>query len=882
MKKLLKTLTAILVAVITLVSVACSPNTPPANADAEIENSEQLAYSLNRLENADVSFSFKESKTSSQNLLHSVGNATVSNGLATSSYSTQTYSSNADLIIDATKNNMHVEEGSIGWMESRTESISETAERAQDTIDTLLDTITVMDKFVIDDEFCQGSMLSYNEQTDIVTAYVISYVDSTYVPTTTVTPDGGMIGSTQGDNPFLTAADGTIKNAYKIMVYDDAEGNEVVEWWDIAYMPRPIQEPWQPIEQPNESTYTYQYVKYSEYKEYVYECGWFFNERYVTDATTMTKGIVSFFRSKNIDGKWSGIETSMGINLDGRFMKVGNTSESGFEIRFFYQVDTGYYVLPVRPTVYRYDELFDRMEKYYGPIDSYDEVVLECDMLEYVMGLEVLQLPLDLTQSSSVSLAFKTLTGWEKVYIDANGDSYLDYTGDGVVDQNDYPMISGNPIYLNGDDYIEFTNGKKYYWNTVWSEKDGFVRVTWEDGAVFEDGRTMTHDEWNAYVENANYKFLGGGEKYEGAPKVLTVIHTGKIIDGWIDLIDYGGKGDYLQTVKAFMAENQLGFSNVNSNVVFQQVMQASRIKDVTLSRVFERFSGKKLSIQNLVAFANEVKNQGLAFISEVDGIIANSTRIREVDLPKIPSNFAFISITGRMTGNATVVDGKLDLSAITITVPKRNILRKGHEYGICVYLEGENGVVLQNAFDTKAYNRQTLTFKGNGGIDLPDLKDGEYQLKLLFGKPTENGFIRLSNLLPVSVSAFEDIQKTVDIDGASYDLTYYAEDNTLKATSKIIDTNAPEFTYEGTLTEEDGTIIHVETGTILADIILGFNAQDDVDGKYYITEENFTCDDQAVELTHQLDSQKTYKLTITDGAGNQKVLEFRVQFING
>jgi hypothetical protein len=237
MKKLLKTLTAILAAIVTLVSVACSPNTPPANADAEIENSEQLAYSLNRLENADVSFSFKESKTSSQNLLYSVGNATVSNGLATSSYSTQTYStSNPDLIIDATKDDMHVEEGSIGWMESRTESISETAERAQDVIDTLLDTITVMDKLVIDDEFCQGSMLSYNEQTDIVTAYVISYVDSTFVPTTTVRPDGGMIGSTQGDNPFLMAADGTIKNAYKIMVYDDAEGNEVAIDCDTIIM----------------------------------------------------------------------------------------------------------------------------------------------------------------------------------------------------------------------------------------------------------------------------------------------------------------------------------------------------------------------------------------------------------------------------------------------------------------------------------------------------------------------------------------------------------------------------------------------------------------------------------------------------------------------
>ena len=99
-------------------------------------------------------------------------------------------------------------------------------------------------------------------------------------------------------------------------------------------------------------------------------------------------------------------------------------------------------------------------------------------------------------------------------------------------------------------------------------------------------------------------------------------------------------------------------------------------------------------------------------------------------------------------------------------------MLQNGETYGIKVYLSGANDVEVEGVFNTFTYNKQETVCVGNNGIVIPDVTEGEYIVKAVFGKIKNDRFMELSGNVYLESSSFATIQKSVTINDNNYDIT--------------------------------------------------------------------------------------------------------------
>lgn len=807
MKKFFKFLTVSTLSLSMLFGVACSGDGSSDGGGGDANVDEALVYSMDRLKNADFSFEFTNGGSNAINL---ASLTTVS-------------SSNDDSVITGTPN-YFIDEGTLTYFEGYTNIAKSTAEIAKIQVEELTQSVTVLNKLVVFNGV-MARYVGYDEENDVVTAFIGDINDDLKQDSEDgVVGDGGIIGST-GDNPNKVLPKGTLTRGTLIKIYDDADGDEVVEYSTFGYLAKDTMDS-------SKGRYDCVTIKYVPLKEYLYSFQTY--ETLPGDLNIIEgKGTYNTFKAINVDGKFIGGE------VGGQFDNPNVASE------VFFEMNDGFYV-------------FD----------------LESNLGAFTKGYDYIDFFLNLQEMHDYQLSLKALGGWDSYY-----HNVRDMNTDGVVNQLDKDLTVQNPIYFGEGDYISLNNGKKIYEGSVWSKETGFIQLSPEYDATFEDGTTMTRDEFLQFVHGVDYGFVNFGGIVVQTHSTLEELHTGLIFGGWIPMqvalfpgleteegyVEYQLKENLFTIFKDFLTENNLTLINQNPIDVIDYTITASYIKDTLVDEEFQQLFNRPYSQDGLAGVISDMTSLGKSVIEKSRHAFATYERMLRKDMPVINDDYSLISTTTQ--GKVTVSNGTFDFSNVSITIPKTNFLRKGTTYGVMVYLEGNDSKVLDGAFNTYTYNKESKTLSGNSSIAIPDVKDGNYKLKLAFGKPTEDGFIRLSNVIELSVNNFSKVSTQSTIDGKVYNVSYECVNGKFSMQSAYNDVGMPEI--QGYEIVDNTVEIEFSEGAIIADFITDVLVVDEVDGRIYLNVKDFTLDGQPVKIDDTIDFTKTYLLTVKDSSGN-------------
>ncbi len=806
MKKIFKFLTVSMLSLSMLFSVACSGGgggggNDGGGGDANVD--EAFVYSMDRLKNADFSFSFTNDSSNSINLASLTTTSSVSE----------------DNVITGTPN-YYIDEGALTYFESYTNIPKEMAENAKIQVDELTRFVTVLNKLVIFNGVT-ARYVGYDEENDVVTAFIGEINDDIKQDSEDgVVGDGSVIGST-GDNPNKVLPKGTLTHGTLIKIYDNADGDEVVEYSTFGYRATSYDDS-------TRGRYDCVTLKYIPLKEYFYSF-----ETYETLPGSLDiiegKGTYHTFKALNVDGKFIGGEIS------GQFNNQVNERE------IFFEMGDGFYV-------------FDLVRNFGA----------------YTAGYDYIDFSLDLENMYDYQLSLLALGGWNSYY-----HNVRDMNGDEVIDHEDKELTIQNSIYFGNGDYISLNNGKKIYQGSLWSKYTGFIKLSPEYDATFEDGTTMTYDEFIQFVNGVDYGFIS----FDGIAIQKVPTSPDQISSGWLPMqvahfpgletpdgyVEYQLRENLFGLFKDFLVENNLTLINNNPLDIIDYTITASYIKDTLVDEEFQQLFNRPYSQEGCADVVNDIAALGKSVIENCRYAFNTYERMLRKDMPVITENYSLISTTTQ--GSVTVSNGTFDFSNVSITIPKTNFLRKGTTYGVMVYLEGNDSKVLDGAFNTYSYNKESKTLSGNSSIAIPDVKDGNYKLKLAFGKPTENGFIRLSNVVELNVNNFTKVEKQATIDAKVYNISYECSNGKFNLKSTYNDVGMPEI--QGYEVVGDTVEIEFSEGAIIANFITDILVVDEVDGRIYLNVSNITLDGQAVKIDDEIDFTKTYLLTIKDSSGN-------------
>lgn len=809
MKKLLKLLTVSTLTLSMLFGIGCNGGGNNENNDGGDSNvDEAYVYSMNRLKNADFSFNFTSGGANSINLVSL----------------TTTSGSNDDSIITGTPN-YFVDEGALTYFEGYANIAKETAENAKIQVDELTRFVTVLNKLVVFNGV-MARYVGYDEENDVVTAFIGDINDDIKQDAEDgVAGDGSIIGST-GENVNAVLPKGTLTHGTLIKIYDDVDGDEVVEYTTFGYQAKDAMDS-------TKGSYSCVTIKYVPLKEY-----FFSHETYETLPGSLDviegKGTFTTFKALNVDGKFIGSEI------------YGQFDNPNYECEVFFEMGDGFYV-------------FD-LTRNFGA---------------YTAGYDYIDFSLDLENMYDYQLSLKALGGWNSYY-----HNVRDLNGDDVINQEDKDLSLQNPIYFGEGDYISLTNGKKLYQNSVWSKETGFVRISWENyTATYEDGREINLTEFFEFAHGVDYGFISIDGIVVQPHYTFEQLYTGQLYGGWIPMqvaqfpaletqdgyIEYQPKENLYNMFKDFLTENNLTLINNNPLDIIDYTVTASYIKDTLVDEELQLLFNRPYSQEGFSSIISDMAALGKSVIEECRYNFNNYERMLRKDMPVITDNYSLISTTTQ--GKVTVANGKFDFSGVSVTVPKTNFLNKGTSYGVMVYLEGNDSKVLDGAFTPYTYDKKSVTLSGNTAIDIPSVTDGNYKLKLAFGKPTEDGFIRLSNVVELDVNNFTKVETQKTINAKLYNISYETINGKFNMTSVYNDVGAPTIVDKKII--GNAISVDLEEGALIADFIKNILVQDDVDGRIYLNVSNFSLNGNTVKIDDKIDFTKSYRLVVTDSSNN-------------
>lgn len=808
MKKFFKFLTASTLSLSMLFSIACKDGGDDSGGgDANVD--EAYVYSMDRLKNADLSFEFTNK---------------ANNGINLASLTTTAFNDDSEETYTGTPN-YFIDEGQLTYFEGYTSIAKSIAETAKIQVEELTKTVTVLNKLVIFNGV-MARYVGYDEENDVVTAFIGDINDDLKQDAEDgVVGDGSIIGST-GENPNKVLPKGTLTHGTIIKIYDDADGDEVVEYSNFGYTAKEMLDE-------TKGSYHCVKIKYVPLKEYYYS-----SQTYETLPASLDiiegKGTYHVFKALNVDGKFIGGETS------------GQFENPHVETELFYEMNGGFYVFDLTRNLGAFTKGYDYIDFFFNLEETFD-----------------------------YTLPLKAVGGWNSFY-----HNVQDKNDDGIINSTDKDITLQQPVYFSEGDYILLDNGKKIYENSVWSKETGFVRISWDkDTATYEDGTVISITDFTKLAHEADYGFIIISGIYVQPHYTLDNLRTGQIYGGGIPMslmsfpsvetpdgyIEYEFKQNFFSIFKDFVVDNELKFIDTDPLEIIDYTLTASYIKDTMVDQEFQLLFNRPYTEEGLANTVNDFIALGKGIIEEARYCFNNYERMLRKDMPAVNDDYSLISTTAQ--GSVNVSNGKFDFSNVSISIPKTNFLRKGTNYGVMVYLEGNDSKVLEGAFNTYTYNKESKTLSGNSSIAIPSVKDGNYKLKLAFGKPTEDGFIRLSNVIELNVNNFSKVNTQSTIDGKSYNISYECVNGKFNLQSSYNDVGMPEI--QNCQIVGDTVEIDVKEGAIIADFITDIIVVDEVDGRIYLNVKDFTLDGQSVKINDAIDFTKTYLLTIKDSSGN-------------
>lgn len=734
MKKIFKCFLAVTLTLTILFSGACECGLPGIGIDAA------YFYCVNKLENADLSFDFDGSQSSGVTLA-----SLTTNG-------------SGDLVYSCDEGDYYYDEGWHTYFGWQTFELQDLSSQARMRIDELTQCVTVLNKLVVFNGVT-ARYIGYDEENDVVTGF-IGYIHNDYIQDIDEGIDSGItmegVGSTTGgeySDPNALLPKDTLTGALYIKIYDE-DGVEVVEFSTFEYLGKSY-------EDETKGRYLYTYIKNAPSKEYVIERSTLYTNEASLDILE-NQGTSSIFRAIKQDGKFIGSKASFDYSKPNPLVE----GES------FVELNGGYFVL----------DLVDETNRW------------------YYTGYENFDLSDEAESNKEHALSLTMLEGWDRFV-----HNIEDKNNDNVINQADYDITLQNAIYLTGDDYILLDNGKKITEGMLWSKQDGFITLNVADNVedwayVKEDGTVIPYNDFQEYVENANYKLLS----FNYIPIVPFYMpgnnDTGKIISGGIIVSLYNGfnggsssggvestpsgseegaPGDSntsSQTLMSvyfdFLNENGLTIDGYNAGELYSYSQTAKAERNTMVQNQFKTAFNYDFNAQGVSSLKDSIIQNTKNFVGNCRTYYTTFERVLRKDMPKIEEGAGLVNLENASKGEFAVSDGKFDFSNVSITVPKNALLQSGETYGIKVYLTDAKDVEIEEVFNTFTYNGQETVCVGNSGIVIPDVTEGQYIVKAVFGKIKNGRFMELSKNVYLDSSSFATIQKSVTIDGNNYDIT--------------------------------------------------------------------------------------------------------------
>ncbi len=832
-----KFLSILISAVLCLGLIACNdPDNDGGNNPPEyFVNADVLAYSYSRMENADLSFNFE------------VKASTVSPG--------------ARLVSNTTTGGAYVEDGMYIIPNTTEEEAPKTdlfdqyndmlegvRDSCRETVDYVIEKVTVMDTIV--NNFGNRYILHYDSENDIVTVY--KYYESS--PSASTGDDKGknQIGSTVVDdngNTLPAVFDDKITSLEKITFYYDEQGCETVEYYkyDVSKFNGIVD-------------YYATSIVYTPGKKYsikTYGCQ--------IDPQTLQiasdEGI-SITIADRSSGKWQGVSFSRLKRDSAYFTKQGNYD--GSDLSFLFETDQGVFCVRGRMLVNRDGSII------YGgdePAMAEDEVFFAADYVDAPGFFTMVDF--ENKSPTSFSSPLDLFKGWNK--------AVLNYT-------------EGNfHMYFDGEgSFIEYENGVVVDGRTTyWNEDIGFIKtIDAEDdnNLLTEDGQTHDYTWLSENVDINKTIQISGGETYINPETMQPTsgLYLNYSVAGGFSTSDTSLTEDLFKVVAKYFKVIGLEHEDYDVDKIINLTDNVCRNTDFYVNNLSNSFLGFDFTVDNLKNYIASECDKAKALAQSFSGFRSGYEVVEMSNLPKLPSNFTAISIDGKVSGKVTLSQSGLDFSAVSVSVERNILLGDQNEYGVCAVFEGKgSSYAVQNAFENKKYSNANMTINGKSSAVFPELSVGSYELKLYFGKNTDGGYAKISNMVSASVNSFSDFNYQIQGNGGYYQYSFTYEDGKAYVDVAFVDQQAPTIELKNSNVHQDNTYLAFNADATVIDLISAIKVVDNYDEAITLTNDNVVLiangSEQAVKVTSSLVNQGRYKVSVKDVQGNIASVEFIV-----
>lgn len=612
----------------------------------------------------------------------------------------------------------------------------------------------------------------------------------------------------------------------EICIYYDADGDETVDMWTH-----------------NVTAYSSYTVTSTEHVIYCANKTYYIASRANNPSYDFTTELYHVQCARKVEGKWMGFST---------FFNLGNemiTKEGEYDyangllyIEFLIETDTGLYsfserLIPVRNG----SEMWSGVEA-----QPTDDVAFVHTSLQ-TPGIMIDRL------NTLAQIWLSAFTGWESLTVQLD-------------------RAPGSYEYQDEDDTFMLADGTSLPSYCAWGPDYGLLwpKAVGDDSEWWVNGELVAREslDWNGLI-----RFVGVQAAFDTENAcVMNGMATFQLGDG-----NYALR---LSLLAQFMEHFGLTFvDGVSSDVlanIAALIAAQEQYTDQLFYHLFEKELGGEAYVKMCLSLATEMKD----YANRIAGRVAAYETMSFEELPTRPQNMALVSFASGLVGSATLSENGFDFSGMTASIGKTVILSEGKSYGVCVGFASPQGTVFVNGFTPKPYALEAMTFQGAANVPIPDAQEGEYILKCFFGRKTESGWIRLSEILDVPLTGFADFSFERDGNGGYYRYELKKSEGEVHLAVTFVDMAAPTVTVFGaTQDAQDPTVFLIEENEVetVADLLARICVTDNHDGEITPELASLTRAGTAVDAAAVPTEGEEYNYVVEDAAGNRTQITLRI-----
>ena len=620
---------------------------------------------------------------------------------------------------------------------------------------------------------------------------------------------------------------GENENYSEIQIYYDADGVETVEMWTY------VQEN---FSGGNYNGRTYHVIYAADKNYYISEL--FFSYDAATDSFSETYFVNTAFRGE--DGMWKGMRCDYDLE-NPMITKQGEYDYANGMLYMNFLVETEGGIYSFGETLYPTRNGFELSD---GIIAQETDGI---GLKSY--NLEGPGLAID-TNSHLTLFSVDGLSGWEKLVIRLDEDYELNnpYSTYWFRDENDYFLLN---------------NGKKLYANSLYSLEYGWLvqkfPVTYPGAYIAEDGTEIPASE----VDESNCILFCDAEMTIDRKNQRT---NSAVLRLSLRDDDYAKR---LQILGQCFEESGLSLKGIPNSMITGMADMWAKKTEYT-DETYRHLFGTDFTPETIVPSYLQTAEEMTAFRTGWRDFFNSFDEITFDEMPERPANIGLLSYADGIKGEATLTENGFDFTGVTFTAQKNVVLSENGEYGVYVGFASADGSLIVDAFSTQTYARETMTFVGKTAV-LPELSEGEYTLKSFFGRITQDGWIRLTEISCPAFTQFETFTIEREVDDGKFVGTYYAENGEIKLSVTFVDMQAPNFICDAVPVFEEGvwkvSYYKAEEDTVET-LLSWITVEDNYDEEVPFTAENISFDGEPVQSEDAL-LVGVYTITLSDQAEN-------------